>query len=245
MHYCRRTNRRTYTFMKVIVVQQVDCSIRRKHSKCGLLLRLHNVTLSIRTPHDFIHNQSSMADTEDVRRLTILHRARLVIAKREVQFQRASTSHIHRILKLLHAPYLLQRRVKSGVRRQNTPANLRYLFCHHATHILGWKDRRPEGHPFGFAPVVYQVLRNDLWPDRVSNGRHTSTSATGSSPHRIGEHIQEETAVQSASPSWTINRRVYNRSAEHHGSGHPVQQLQPAEMPTELRSTGASAESNL
>lgn len=54
------------------------------------------------------------------------------------------------IQRLLDSKFLLRKRVRKRVRREDNPRGLRFLFRYHFTKILGWKERRHEGDPWGF-----------------------------------------------------------------------------------------------
>lgn len=106
-----------------------------------------------------------MAIGDAERRFTVLHRARFVLLDWLRHTQKASPAQVARILRLLDEKYLLEKRVKSGIRRSNSPAGLRFLFYHHTANILHWRERRPEGHPLGFSESVYRIFREEVWPD--------------------------------------------------------------------------------
>jgi len=153
-----------------------------------------------------------MEDVETARRLTVLQRARSVIAEWAVQSQSASPSQVSRILKLLNPKHLLQRRVNSRIRRVNTPEGLRFLFYHHTAHILGWRERRSEGHDLGFSAAMYNVLRDQLWPDPMEHGRRAEPEQYQATSARAIEGPSDaEAPTDIATPSRTRSGRAYSR----------------------------------
>jgi hypothetical protein len=46
----------------------------------------------------------------------------------------------------------------------SSPVRLRTLWYRWAAKLLGWPQKRPEGHPHGFSNEVYEVLRRVVFP---------------------------------------------------------------------------------
>lgn len=50
------------------------------------------------------------------------------------------------------------------------PVHWRYRFRREISHLLGWREQRPEGHPDGFPAALNQAIREELWPNLPAAG---------------------------------------------------------------------------
>jgi hypothetical protein len=130
--------------------------------KCGAGKKNLEICYYFCTSRVLNNQNSSMADSDLETRLIVLHRARFVVADWLRHSEKASPLQVLCILRLLDEKYLLHKQVKSGIRRSNTPAGLRFLFYHHSAKILQWRERRLEGHPFGFLESVSHIQRRSV-----------------------------------------------------------------------------------
>jgi hypothetical protein len=89
------------------------------------------------------------------------------IASHLTRKHRARKWQLEYLLGMLHERYLvsLPRLKRDTTEIYNTsPQQLQWLWYSWASKLLGWKQRRPEGHTNGFSPAVYAALRNIMYP---------------------------------------------------------------------------------
>jgi hypothetical protein len=109
--------------------------------------------------------------------------------------QNAKPWHVDYLLGMLDERYLLSlprlKRDKSEL-CDTSPNRLRWLWIAWVAKLLGWKDRRPEGHPTGFSAEVYTDLREKVFPfPKVERDeRGLRVPAGGQRPECGGSHCR-------------------------------------------------------
>lgn len=79
---------------------------------------------------------------------------------------------IEYIKKLLDKDYLLGLPCPERVHKQEDARELRHLFYHHISSILGWKDIVLEGHAHGISPLLYKLVRQ-IWSSDGEKGQNS------------------------------------------------------------------------